>query len=297
MKGDLSQFIAGGLLLLAACSSATTDLARDDDDDGAAARDASTAADATPADAASRFDASDASDAPDVGDAGPCPAQMALVRMDGGQVCVDRYEGALVVRAADGGESPWSPTESIDAEDASTFRAIPAEGIQPQAFVSANQAEAACENAGKRLCSLAEWTAACRGQPDHDYLYPYGDTYEPGACNEGRATSPVEDLYGPNAQFTFTELNDPRNDQLPDTVAKGGAFPRCVSAYGTFDMHGNLHEWVHDEDAPDPSHGTFMGGYFVDAKINGAGCTYRTTAHATSYHDYSTGFRCCVEPW
>jgi sulfatase modifying factor 1 len=42
--------------------------------------------------------------------------------------------------------------------------------------------------------------------------------------------------------------------------------------------------------------GTFMGGYFVDAKLNGPGCEYLTTAHAKTYRDYSTGFRCCADP-
>jgi hypothetical protein len=42
--------------------------------------------------------------------------------------------------------------------------------------------------------------------------------------------------------------------------------------------------------------GTFRGGFYADAALNGPGCTYRTTAHASSYHDYSTGFRCCADP-
>ena len=54
-----------------------------------------------------------------------------------------------------------------------------------------------------------------------------------------------------------------------------------------FDLHGNLHEWVVDAD------GTFRGGFYVDVLINGPGCTYATTAHTSTYHDYSTGFRCC----
>jgi hypothetical protein len=52
-------------------------------------------------------------------------------------------------------------------------------------------------------------------------------------------------------------------------------------------MVGNLHEWTA------ASSGTFRGGYYLDTKINGEGCDYRTTAHDARYHDYSTGFRCC----
>jgi hypothetical protein len=38
-----------------------------------------------------------------------------------------------------------------------------------------------------------------------------------------------------------------------------------------------------------------MGGFFMDTHLNGEGCDYRTTAHDFSYHDYSTGFRCCAD--
>ena len=62
-----------------------------------------------------------------------------------------------------------------------------------------------------------------------------------------------------------------------------------TNAYGVFDMVGNLHEWVDDPD------GTFQGGYYLDTHINGDGCYYRTTFHAMSYYDYSTGFRCCAD--
>ena len=84
-------------------------------------------------------------------------------------------------------------------------------------------------------------------------------------------------------------MNDPGINQQPGTVAPTGAFSRCVSASGVFDLHGNLHEWVSDAD------GTFRGGFYADAVINGPGCTYVTTAHGRTYHDYSTGFRCCSD--
>ena len=52
---------------------------------------------------------------------------------------------------------------------------------------------------------------------------------------------------------------------------------------------GNLHEWT-----ADPK-GTFRGGYYVDTRINGEGCLYRTVAHDSGHWDYSTGFRCCAD--
>jgi hypothetical protein len=52
-------------------------------------------------------------------------------------------------------------------------------------------------------------------------------------------------------------------------------------------MVGNIHEWTSD--------GTFRGGYYLDTKQNGEGCDYKTTAHAKTYYDYSTGFRCCAD--
>jgi len=55
-----------------------------------------------------------------------------------------------------------------------------------------------------------------------------------------------------------------------------------------FDMVGNLHEWVASQRP------TFRGGYYLDTHWNGDGCAYRTTAHASEYHDFSTGFRCCA---
>jgi hypothetical protein len=86
------------------------------------------------------------------------------------------------------------------------------------------------------------------------------------------------------------ELNDPRNLELPGTVERTGARQGCVSDQGVFDMVGNLHEWTADPN------GTFQGGYFLDTSEHGDGCAYRTIAHGFTYHDYSTGFRCCKDP-
>ena len=203
-------------------------------------------------------------------------------------ICVDAFESAIVVNG-----TLWNYTLAVDHLLQGQYVAIPANGIKPQAYISGDQAQHACNAAGKRLCSAAEWLAACQG-PDN-FTYPYGNTYEEGFCNEGRETNPVNDVYGPDASFDSIEMNDPQLDQLPSTVSEGGKFENCLGALGTYDMHGNVHEWVEDISSTS-GNGEFHGGYFVDASINGPGCTYVTTAHAFTYHDYSTGFRCCSDP-
>ncbi len=85
-------------------------------------------------------------------------------------------------------------------------------------------------------------------------------------------------------------MNQPVVNQLANTLLPTGERAECTNGYGVFDMVGNLHEWVDDAD------GTFRGGYYMDTTKNGDGCSYATTAHDAGYHDYSTGFRCCMDP-
>ncbi len=198
-----------------------------------------------------------------------CRTGMALI--DG--FCIDRWEARLE------NVSPFGPPDAGSA--------ITAPLIIPQGYISADVAGAACRAVGKRLCTSDEWVRTCRGyQPSQ---FPYGDTYISGACNEGRAVHPVIELYGSQVDWSPGQMNDPRINQLPNSLDSTGTNAMCMTEEGVFDMHGNLHEWVSDSD------GKFRGGFYVDAQINGEGCSYVTTAHGTGYHDYSTGFRCCSD--
>jgi formylglycine-generating enzyme required for sulfatase activity len=133
--------------------------------------------------------------------------------------------------------------------------------------------------------------AACRGPKNN--VYPYGNDYTKGACNEGRP-SPMHTVFGP---MGWGRHDDPRLAEAENTIEPGGSFPQCLSPYGNYDMHGNVHEWISDAAKPgDWRFGVFVGGYFADAQGNGFGCFYKTTAHVREYHDYSIGFRCCKEP-
>jgi formylglycine-generating enzyme required for sulfatase activity len=169
-------------------------------------------------------------------------------------------------------------------------RAVSAQGVVPQGYISQRQAAAACAAAGKRLCENQEWVRACRGPGNS--TFGYGDRREPSRCNENHRWHPVVQLFRATSQALWghLQMNDPQINQLPGTVALTGAHRGCSNGYGVYDMVGNLHEWTSDPE------GTFRGGYYMDTAINGQGCGYVTTAHDAFYRDYSIGFRCCAAP-
>jgi hypothetical protein len=209
------------------------------------------------------------------GDEG-CLAGMARVA----SFCIDRFEASLL--RADG--SPWSPYFAPGDEP---VRAVSLEAAVPQAYISGEHAAAACAGAGKRLCSDEEWLRACQGP--EGMTYPYGDVLAPGLCNDARELHPVIEYFGTDEDWIWSELDNACIDQLPASLERTGSRRACATAEGAMDMMGNLHEWTADAE------GTFRGGFYVDAAQNGPGCLYATTAHTTSYADYSTGFRCCAD--
>lgn len=255
-------------LLFAACELISGRVRHPDDED----------TDPTP------FDTDDTVEDTDTGDPlAACPVEMSLID---GTFCVDKWEASTEELV---GES-WVPSSPYETARNRTLRAVSAPGKVPQGYLSAREAAAACEASGKRLCSNAEWLASCRS-PDAR-TWPYGDTYNAVACNDHYAGEhPVIDFFGTaEGVWDVAHMNDPGINQQTGTVSPTGQFAGCVSAGGVFDLHGNLHEWTDDPE------GTFRGGFYADGDINGDGCNYVTTAHADTYHDYSTGFRCCMDP-
>jgi len=223
---------------------------------------------------------------------------MTLLSRAQGSYCIDRYEASLVERKPDGSHSPWPGNRKIDGLSAELF-AVSVGGVKPQGFISGAQAAQMCANAGKRLCEVDEWVRACRGP--RFTRYPYGHERKANLCNDRYDKldrHPVVRLFEANAppgtdpatMWHPRWMNDPRLHDLSHSVSSSGSFESCTNDYGTYDMVGNLHEWVADEA------GTFLGGFFMDTYQNGEGCEYRTIAHPFDYQDYSTGFRCCSDP-
>ncbi len=225
-----------------------------------------------------------------------------------GRACVDKWEAHLVVVGADGSESAHSPYER--PQQGIRYEARSAPGVVPQAYVSRNESHAACAAAGKRLCSLLEWYSACRGP--RGFMYPYGPQMTKGACNASKPHL-LSRVHGKDPRkWKYDEhFNDPMLNQEPGFLAATGEYEGCVSGYGVADMVGNLHEWISDpvdmsletkiplrDDIRDKlekrtGNAIFMGGFYSTTSEHGRGCAFVTIGHEASYHDYSTGFRCC----
>ncbi len=220
---------------------------------------------------------------------GLCPSDMASID---DRFCVDKYEASLVEITADGSERPYPYYESVDKLPAGhRVRAVSEKGVFPQGYISGKQAAAACAASGKRLCKPSEWKTACKGPEKQQF--GYGSKREAGVCNDN-GKSPMGMIHASaiangTAFATPSLMNDPQLNQLAGTLAETGSHDGCTNGYGVHDMVGNIHEWVDD-----PA-GTFQGGYYLDVEKNGDGCGYRTDAHDFTYHDYSTGFRCCAD--
>jgi sulfatase modifying factor 1 len=216
-----------------------------------------------------------------------CPPDMAQI----GAYCMDHYEAYVVEVLPGGRERAHSPFDVVEGLD---VRAKNAKGVIPQAYISQVQAAGACASAGKRLCTETEFHTACSGGDPVNY-YPYGGQVRmPGYCNEGKGSSMVRFFGDDPQQWTYAEFNDPRLNQAEGGLAPAGRYERCVSPFGVHDCVGNLHEWGADP-ADEKGHGRFRGGFYGDAENNGHGCRYVTHAHEPTYHDYSTGFRCCED--
>ena len=234
----------------------------------------------------------------------PCPAEMSRI----GRTCIDKWEAHLVVVGSDGRDVVHSPYER--PQQGVTYVARSAAGVVPQAYISRDEATAACSAASKRLCTLAEWYRACTGPKRH--RYPYGSQLRADVCNAGKPHL-LSKVHGnkPKMWKYDEHFNDPSLNQQPGFLARTGEYQQCVSDDAVYDMVGNLHEWI--SDAVDPSiegqiplrddirdklkkragNAIFMGGFYSTTNEHGTGCAFITIGHEARYHDYSTGFRCC----
>jgi len=233
-----------------------------------------------------------------------------------GDFWVDRYEMSLWETRECGGEQYG--LGDGDAHDAGFGRngsavskrlfACSIPGATSSCRLTWFQAQRACTESGKRLCTDAEWQAAALGTPDPHADDP-GDDSE--ACNVWSGSKPEGSVFaGPSGSI------------LTGTAAL------CKSAFGAFDMVGNVWEWTSDwwgqgpNDAdgfqlaeeyyqdgywnidPGQKGGTYVGGTptFPAVAVRGgayyggktAGVFAITLDNAPSYSSGNVGARCCL---
>ena len=151
-------------------------------------------------------------------------------------------------------------------------------GVIPWHSVRWNDANAACEAIGWRMCSRQELVRACQGP--EGYAYTFGPTFEGGACN-------VREAYR-------------GNDSMSGSVAPAGHFERCVSGEGAHDLTGNLWEWSNERDDSDGSTRFYhMAGWKTIAERHrdtDQVCNIESRIpgfSARSFMKEYVGFRCC----
>ncbi|MCB9644413.1 MAG: SUMF1/EgtB/PvdO family nonheme iron enzyme [Myxococcales bacterium] len=142
----------------------------------------------------------------------------------------------------------------------------PGKGKMPSRGVSWSDAKRRCRAQGKRLCTESEWERACKGSSGR--RYPYGNSFNPSACN-------TRDAGGKNRSLRRT-----------------GSYSRCRSSFGVFDMSGNVAEWT---SSPFRRKGwrIIRGGSFnrPDWDVR---CASRGGLPPSSRKP-SVGFRCCAD--
>ena len=130
-----------------------------------------------------------------------------------GGVCVDKYEASIWDAPIGGNQVNGNPPCSPNGHDCNNIWARSVAGVKPNGHASWFQAQRALANSGKRLPTNAEWQMAASGTPD------------PGASGG------TDDCH----------IND-----SPFGPVVTGSRVNCVSAFGHYDMVGNLWEWVAD---------------------------------------------------
>jgi hypothetical protein len=173
------------------------------------------------------------------------------------------------------------PNATSSSGGTAEHRPCSKEGVVPWRNVTWLEAEAACQAAGKRLCTEAEWQLACAGALGN--TYPYGNAYQPTWCN------------GNDYDHDCTAPND--DIVLPTGTAFGCPAPAeslCISDFSAFDLSGNLKEWTASQVGSSPVTYRIRGGAY-DNIDKGLTCQFDFISAEADFYFPNLGFRCCSD--
>ncbi len=213
-----------------------------------------------------------------------CPPEMVELNMKSKAYCIDKYESYIIGYSKDGKPYRYAPKFEYVIKKDGKFQpgnyfnkeelkdkifARSAKGMQPVDGISWMEADIACRNSGKRLCTAEEWDFACMGK--NKQKYPYGNEYVEENCNGYE--------YG-------------RNRGIVEILPSGYAH-KCDNGSGVMDLSGNLWEWI---DATDTSKtlklvkgGGFGNSGYDEETLSCTNKRYQPPEIRLS----GVGFRCC----
>lgn len=199
--------------------------------------------------------------------ANQCPDGM--VKVPRHQSCIDRFEWPNVK-----GQKP-----------AVGLSAIPSVWDKNRKGIF--NAKQLCENVGKRVCTMEEWIASCRGPRGSDYPFgsrlpdPLRTPADKTPCNYAQPfTDPIEKKIWERDPEEFARL-----DKREPSGARG-----CVSASGAEDMMGNVEEWVACPSYMNKNGWCLAGRYWSEAYK----CNRMSAGHDPQWWYYQSGTRCCL---
>ncbi len=215
-----------------------------------------------------------------------CPIDMIEMKIESNTFCIDKYEAFIVAYKDDGTYYKYSPRPEYvirrdgkyvpgnlfnkdELKDRIYARSI--KGITPAENISWIEADIACRNSGKRLCTEKEWVYACSG--DKGLKYPYGDEYREDFCSS-------------------FEYNRKLGIISPQPA---GYMKSCDNGKGVMDLSGNMWEWVSNFDET----GTLRmlkGGGFSNSGYDEEIMTCQKKRYQPPEIRLSgVGFRCCKD--
>jgi hypothetical protein len=197
-----------------------------------------------------------------------CPVDM----VEANGFCIDRYEAVVsdkpdctgTIFGQNGDNYPSTFPDEVDIETNPPqipLYACSIASVLPSRFITYYQARAVCLISGKRLCTEAEFISGCTGD-NQNYKYPYGTDWRINMCND----------------YIFNI-----------DVSQTGKYPGCKSTYGTYDMSGNVEEWIQSETNNDVYYA--MGGK-VGVGATNSTCQSKVSMSPTASNNL-LGFRCC----